>query len=161
MFLIHRLNHQWLWAVEFIELSQCCGCVAIIQITLQQDLTHLRVKCDTTAIAAAHDFDILPSGSVPVTQRWTSLLILITKMPNHQGGTQIKLYLREMKKIWLLNCLPLTTHSVQIQISKHCTHSTLTTIACTQRNYFGLSKNISPIISFSCPLSLPQDFKKS
>lgn len=52
-----------------MELSHCCDCAAIIQITLQYDLTHLWVKCDTTAVAAAHCYDILPSGSVPVTQR--------------------------------------------------------------------------------------------
>lgn len=64
--------------------------MAIIQITLQHDLTHLWVKCDTEAIAAAaaHYSDILPSGSVPVTQRWTSLLILITTLPTHHEGTQ-------------------------------------------------------------------------
>lgn len=46
------------------------------------------MKCDLTVEAAAYYFDILPSGSVPVTQRWTSLLILITTPPTHHKGTQ-------------------------------------------------------------------------
>ncbi len=153
MFLIHRLNHHWQWAVELIELSQWYGCVAIIQIILQHDLTQLWVKCDTTA--AAHYFDILPSGSVPVTQRLTS-----PANPDYQNAHPPRRHANQApfkgdeKKIWLSNCLPLTTHSVQIQISKHCTHSIITTIACTQRNYFGLSKKyICNYLFFpvSCP----------
>lgn len=142
MFLIHRLSHQC--SVNCILNKASCGCVAIIQITSQHDLTHLWVKCDTTAIAKAHYFDILPSGSVPVTQRWTSLLILIIKLPTHQEHRiQIQLLLREMKRICSLNCLPLTT--VQ-------THNTLTTIACIRRTYFKMTKQYVYNYLFLLPL---------
>lgn len=51
-----------------IELSHCFAFRGVIQITLQHDLTHLWVKCDTTALTAAHYFIILTSCPVAVYQ---------------------------------------------------------------------------------------------
>lgn len=96
-----------------------------------------------------HYFDIVPSGSVPVTQRWTFLLILITARTAHHEGTQSSFIWGRRKK----SGCRVAYRCVQIQISKHYAHSMLTTKACTQRSYFGLSKNI-PQISLS-PASRP------
>ena len=125
--------------------------MAIIQITSRRDLTHLWVKCDTTARAAAYYFDILPSGSVPVTQRWTSPLILI-KLPTHQDGLQIKLYLRDMKKksaFWIASRLSHTVYK-----SASIVRSVLTTILCAQNTYFGSTNKKYPQLSLS-PASCP------
>ncbi len=57
-----------------------------------------------------HHFDMLPSGSVPVTQRWTSLLILITHHAHPPRKHPIKSSLKNIKMpgCWVSDCLPYT-----------------------------------------------------
>lgn len=97
------------------------------------------MKQEPTEGAEAYYSDILPSGGVPVTQRWTSLLILINTTHaytrTHTPST--------MKTSNQVCCnLPLAPHSVQIGINKsndnNCEmHSTLSTYTQIWKNYFG------------------------